>query len=62
MRFAATGGVYRVFFLFDLKRHAILLIAGNNSGVSESRFYRRLIAVADRRYDNHLAMFANKGM
>lgn len=46
LRFAAADGVWRVAFAFDPKRKAILPIAGNKAGVSESRFYRRLIAVA----------------
>ena len=33
---------------------AILLAAGNKSGVNEKRFYRRLTAKADERFDHHL--------
>jgi len=43
-----------VAFAFDPKRKAILLAAGDKSGVSQSRFYRRLIATADARYAAHL--------
>jgi hypothetical protein len=38
LRFTADGGVWRVAFAFDLRREAILLVAGDKSGVSESRF------------------------
>jgi hypothetical protein len=55
LRFTADGGVWRVAFAFDLRREAILLVAGDKSGVSESRFYRGLIATADGRYAAHLA-------
>jgi hypothetical protein len=34
---------------------AILLVAGNKSGVSQKRFYRELIRKADIRLDAHLA-------
>ena len=54
LRFDAAGGVWRVAFVFDPNRHAILLVAGNKAGVSEDRFYKRLIAQADRRYAAHL--------
>lgn len=54
LRFGAAGGVWRVAFAFDPNRHAILLVAGDKSGVSEDRFYKRLIAQADRRYSTHL--------
>jgi hypothetical protein len=54
-RFTAAGGVWRVAFAFDPVRQAILLVAGDKAGVSEDRFYRRLIATADARYARHLA-------
>src|ERR1700688_686958 len=36
---------------FDLNRIAILLVAGDKSGVGEKRFYRQLIEKADERFD-----------
>ena len=54
LRFDANDGVWRVAFAFDPKREAILLIAGDKSGVSESRFYRLLIQKADLLYELHL--------
>jgi hypothetical protein len=38
LRFRADGGVWRVAFAFDPKRNAILLVAGDKSGVSEKSF------------------------
>src|ERR1039458_9584626 len=55
LRFDAADGVWRVAFAFDLNRKAILLVAGDKSGVSEKRFYRQLIDQADGRFDAHLA-------
>lgn len=55
LRFDAAHSVWRVAFAFDPKRKAILLVAGDKSGGSEKRFYRQLIAKADRRFDDHLA-------
>ena len=43
LRFDAADGVWRVAFAFDPRRHAILLVAGDKSGVSQQRFYRQLI-------------------
>lgn len=54
LRFAAADGEWRVAFAFDPKRRAILLVAGDKSGVSERRFYRTLIRKADDRFDAHL--------
>lgn len=60
LRFPAAGGVWRVAFAFDPERKAILLVAGDKSGVAERRFYRRLIAKADARFDAHLAARAGR--
>jgi hypothetical protein len=54
LRFEAADGEWRVAFAFDPKRRAILLIAGDKTGMSEKRFYKRLIAKADARYERHL--------
>ena len=54
LRFDAADGVWRVAFAFDPKRKAILLVAGDKSGISEKKFYKRLIAKADDRFDAHL--------
>jgi hypothetical protein len=55
LRFSAADGEWRVVFAFDMKRKAILLVAGDKSGVGEKRFYRELIRKADERFDAHLA-------
>jgi hypothetical protein len=55
LRFDAADGVWRVAFAFDSNRKAILLVAGDKSGVSEKRFYRQLIDRADKRFDAHVA-------
>ena len=55
LRFSAADGEWRVAFAFDPKRQAILLVAGDKSGGSSSRFYRELIRTADERFGAHLA-------
>jgi len=57
LRFRAAGGVWRVAFAFDPQRNAILLVAGDKSGVSEKKFCQRLIEKADKRYTQHLNNF-----
>ena len=54
LRFNAAGGVWRVAFAFDPHREAVLLVSGNKSGGGEDRFYKQLIARADKRYAAHL--------
>lgn len=58
LRFDGGGGVWRVAFAFDPKRQAILLVGGDKGGADQRRFYKRLIAVADKRFDEHLAELA----
>ena len=54
LRFQTANGVWRVAFAFDPARQAILLVAGNKTGVSQKRFYQQLITKADQRFDSHL--------
>lgn len=54
LRFDAADGVWRVAFAFDPARSAVLLVAGDKSGGSEKRFYKKLIDIADKRFDAHL--------
>lgn len=55
LRFAWNGQVWRVAFAFDPQRQAILLVGGDKGGTDMRRFYKRLINVADERYDEHLS-------
>ena len=55
LRFDADNGVWRVAYAFDPERKAVLLVGADKSGVSEKRFYRRLIQKADDRFDEHLS-------
>ena len=61
LRFNTADGEWRVVFAFDTKRKAILLVAGDKSGVREKRFYRRLIRKADDRFEAHLARLKKEG-
>jgi hypothetical protein len=49
----------RVLFVFDPKRRAVLLIAGDKSG-DWNRWYRRNIPVADDRFAEHLRSLKGK--
>jgi hypothetical protein len=60
LRADTADKVMRVAFAFDPERAAILLIAGDKSGVNQRRFYKQLIAKADQLFDAHLAMLKEK--
>lgn len=53
LRFDAADGEWRAAFAFGPQRKAILLVAGDKSGGGQKRFYKQLIATADRRFSAH---------
>ena len=56
LRFTAHDGdeVWRAAFAFDPHREAVVLVAGEKQGGNQSLFYKRLIKIADGRFDSHL--------
>ena len=52
LRIQVGGDPWRVFYAFDPKRAAILLVGGNKGG--DSRFYDVNLPIADERYREHL--------
>lgn len=51
---AAGSQVWRAAFAFDPQQKAVILMAAQKQGTGERRFYRRLIATADKRFESHL--------
>lgn len=51
---------WRFAFAFDPERKAVVLCGGAKSGVSQKLFYKRLIDLADKRYDEHLSKLEKK--
>ena len=58
LRIRWRRNVWRVAFAFDPERRAVLPAAGDQRGTDQRRFYRRLMDVADSRFDEHLAAVA----
>lgn len=50
--------IFRIFFIFDIERNAILLIGGDKKG--NKLFYKRMIPIADKLYDRHLKELRSK--
>ena len=48
-------GFWRFAFAFDEERNAVVLIGGDKHGKNQKRFYKTLIATADKRFDEWLA-------
>jgi hypothetical protein len=60
LRVQSGGKPIRVFYAFDPRRMAILLIGGDKTG--DDRFYETFIPVADRLYDVHLEELKKEGL
>jgi hypothetical protein len=60
LRTQHQGEPFRVFFAFDPRRCAILLIGGAKGG--DKRFYKRFVPVADRLYQEHLDQLEREGL
>lgn len=60
LRIQSGGEPYRVFYAFDPRRTAILLIGGNKAG--DGRFYDTMIPIADRLYDTYLIEIRREGL
>lgn len=60
LRVQHRGRPYRVFYAFDPRRSAILLIGGEKTG--DDRFYDRMVAIADDLYDEHLDQLLKEGL
>jgi hypothetical protein len=53
LRIQHQGTPWRVLFIFDPKRRAILLVGGTKQG--NARWYKTAIPLAEKRYRRHLA-------
>lgn len=60
LRIQSEGRPVRVFYAFDPRRSAILLIGGDKTG--DDRFYERMIPIADELYDVHLKELKQEGV
>ncbi|MCZ0738657.1 type II toxin-antitoxin system RelE/ParE family toxin [Phreatobacter sp. AB_2022a] len=60
LRVQSAGEPWRIFYAFDPRRTAILLIGGNKVG--DDRFYETIIPIADRLYDDYLIEIRREGL
>ena len=59
LRVQHKGRPIRVFYAFDPRRVAIVLIAGDKTG--DNRFYEKMVPIADDLYDEHLKELRSEG-
>ena len=60
LRIQSGGRPIRVFYAFDPRRSAILLIGGDKTG--NDRFYKQYVPLADKLYDEHLEELRQEGL
>lgn len=58
LRVQIQGDPWRVLFVFDPKRRAIVLVGGNKRG--DKRWYKKNIPLAEARYRRHLQQMENE--
>lgn len=54
LRVKSNKRSFRIFFAFDPKRRALLLIGGNKGGAGDKDFYAAMIPLADRLFAEYL--------
>ena len=60
LRVQSGGKPIRIFYAFDPRRIAILLVGGDKTG--DDRFYEKYIPIADRLYDIYLEEIRKEGL
>jgi hypothetical protein len=60
LRVQSGGRPLRIFYAFDPRRTAILLVGGDKTG--DERFYETFIPVADRLYDEYVDELRREGL
>jgi len=60
LRIQSGGKPLRIFYAFDPRRTAILLIGGDKTG--DNRFYEKYVPIADRLYDEYLKELQQEGL
>lgn len=60
LRVQSGGRPIRIFYAFDPRRNAILLIGGDKTG--DDRFYLTYVPIADRLYDEHIEQLRKEGL
>lgn len=54
LRVQSKGRPILSFFVFDPRRHAIVLCASNKQGKNQKRFYQQMLRIAETEYHHHL--------
>lgn len=60
LRVQSSGKPLRIFYAFDPRRTAILLMGGDKTG--DERFYEKYIPIADKLYDIYLKEIRKEGL
>ena len=55
LRVQSRSSVFRLFYIFDPVRQAIVLCGGDKKGKKEKLFYKEMIALAEQTYDDYLS-------
>lgn len=59
LRIQHQGDPYRILYVFDPRRSAILLLGGNKTG--DDNWYKTNVPIADKLYDIHIETLKKEG-
>lgn len=57
LRVQSKLSVFRLLFIFDSIRQAVVLCGGDKKGKNEKTFYKTMIALAEQTYETYLSQF-----
>ena len=62
LRIQVGGRPFRIFYAFDPRQTAILLVGGDKTGVSDRRFYARYLPSSNRLYNEYIVELEREGL
>lgn len=60
LRVQSKLSVFRLFYIFDPIRQAIVLCGGDKKGKNEKRFYKEMMSLSEQTYDEYLSRFTKE--
>lgn len=57
LRVQHNGKPYRLFYIFNKYREAVILCGASKKGVNENDFYKKMIKIAEKEYEKELELY-----
>lgn len=57
LRVQHNGEPYRLFYIFNKYREAVILCGASKKGLNEKDFYKKMIKIAEKEYEKEVEMY-----